>query len=101
VDIETSLRLIVREELASALTGLQSGETKPVERVHDTIDEFAQRWSSCTKTVRKWTRMGMPFFRIGKELRIPIAKANAWLESGGANNRAAARAVRNSIKVKE
>ncbi|MDP9150521.1 MAG: hypothetical protein M3O36_11355, partial [Myxococcota bacterium] len=63
-----------------------------------TMDEYAARLQVCRRTVGTWIQAGMPSFRAGGLRRIQIAKADAWIESGGADLvRARSRAKRPAL----
>jgi excisionase family DNA binding protein len=53
-----------------------------------TPESYAARLQVSPRTVRKWAGRGMPVARVGGVVRVPVERADAWVESGG-NVRAA------------
>jgi hypothetical protein len=50
---------------------------------YETVAETAKRYRLSTRTIRRAMAIGLPFDRpVGRRVRIPVAKARAWFESG-------------------
>jgi hypothetical protein len=50
---------------------------------YETIAETAARYRLSTRTIRRAMARGLPYERpVGRRVRIPLAKARAWFESG-------------------
>jgi excisionase family DNA binding protein len=54
-----------------------------------TVDGFAERLAVCRSTVKSLLKKGLPHVRIGRAVRIPIERADAWLAAGGGQERKA------------
>jgi hypothetical protein len=53
------------------------------ENDYETVAETARRYRLSTRTIRRAMAFGLPYERpVGRRVRIPIAKARAWFESG-------------------
>jgi excisionase family DNA binding protein len=78
--------------LAALRAAVGANATPAVE--YATVTQYAQRQSVCSRTVQKWIRQGLPSHKAGRLLRVNVARADAWLEAGGAAQRIRDRALR-------
>jgi len=54
---------------------------------YETVAETAKRYRLSTRTIRRAMAAGLPYERpVGRRVRIPVAKARAWFESGKGRN---------------
>lgn len=53
--------------------------------IYATIDEYAERLKVSRGTVFSWLNAGLPSIKAGATRRIIVARADAWLEAGGAD----------------
>ena len=57
------------------------------ESVFVTIKTFAGKHAVCTRTVRRWMKLGLPYHRAGKRvIRIPLVEASKFVTEGGLNS---------------
>ncbi|MGK3961353.1 hypothetical protein WMF01_12300 [Sorangium sp. So ce1667] len=47
------------------------------------IGKFAKTYNYSTKAVSRWVRLGMPHVGKGRNCRIDVERAVAWLDEGG------------------
>lgn len=45
-----------------------------------TINDLAQYASVCRNTLKKWLAYGMPFYRVGRCLRVKKGEFDAWMQ---------------------
>ena len=45
-----------------------------------TLVELAQYWSVSKKTLRKWTKGGMPYYKVGRLVRVNKSEFNDWMK---------------------
>ena len=69
-------------ELTDSTTTTTTTETISV---YATIDEYAERLKVSRGTVFAWLKAGLPSIKAGATRRIIVARADAWLEAGGAD----------------
>jgi hypothetical protein len=48
------------------------------------IGKFAKRHGYAERTVSRWVRLGMPHVGRGRNCRINVSKARAWISEDGA-----------------
>jgi len=56
-------------------------ETMPMTTLLYTLDESAEQLRVSTRTIRRLTERGeLPFVRIGRAIRIPVASVKKWID---------------------
>lgn len=44
------------------------------------LDELAQYCSVAKKTLRKWLSYGMPYYKVGRLVRVNVNEFDAWMK---------------------
>lgn len=79
--------MILKRADGGAAPGTAKTSATPEPRLM-TVKSYAKRAGYATSTVQRWVKMGIPHVPSGRGVRIKVAAADAWIESGGARETA-------------
>lgn len=70
----------LRAECPPTAAGTPEGDSAPPAAIYMSPEQFAKRVGVTTRTVRSLLREGLPALAVSRYTRIPVERAERWLE---------------------